>query len=187
MFKLRVGQKTGYEITKPEQEVVIRDSNGLLFYSTEAKTPKVKEFNLPPGEYIVDKGSFRSMPSPVNYPLMPLPGKERNRPIPTDFKIQYGNNPNKCSIIWPEKRIVFDYALQDYTRPERDFIRFHEYSHAHYFTEKYCDLKAGNYMILAGYNPIQIGMSQIDSLSGKQWQRKEFLTDMLIKTYGKYL
>jgi hypothetical protein len=186
-YKLHLGQKTGFRILRPEREVIIRDSRGLLFYTTEFKTPNVKEFNLPAGDFLIDSGVFKSMAFPVDYPLMTLPPKERNRPIPNDFKIVYGRNPNKCSIIWPEKKILFDSALLDYTTPERDFIKFHEFSHAHYVTEKYCDLKAANYMILKGYNPIQIGLSQIDSLSSKQAERKEFLVNMLCKTYSKYL
>lgn len=187
MYKINIGQKTGFKILRPEKEVVIRDDRGILFYSTEFKTPKVVEFNLPAGKYIVDSGYFRSMSNPVDYPLMPLPPKQRNRPIPHDFKMIWSKNPNKCSIVWPEKKIVFDVSLKDYSLPELDFIKFHEYSHANYHTEKYCDLKAANYMILKGYNPIQIGVSQIDSLSGKQSHRKEFLTNMICKYYKKFV
>jgi len=177
--------KTGFKILKPEKPVVIRDKNGMLFYSTEYKTPDISEFNLPAGEYYIDQGNFRSMFSPINYPLMPLPKKERNRKTPTDFKILWGDNPDKCSIDWINKTITFDHSLKDYSKPERDFIKYHEFSHADYKTEKYCDLKAANYMIANGYNPIQIGISQIDSLSPKQVERKEFLTNALIRTYGK--
>ena len=185
MFRLHIGQKTGFKILRPEKPVIIRDERGMLFYSTEDKVPNVSEFNLPAGNYIVDSGVIRSMFSPVNYPLLRLPRNERNRPIPKDFKIIWGKNPNKCSIIWPKKVILFDESLKDYTKPELDFIRFHEYSHANYLTEKYCDLKAANYMIKKGYNPIQIGLSQIDSLSGKQFNRKSFLVNAIVKTYGK--
>jgi hypothetical protein len=184
---MHLGQKTGFRILKPEKEVIIRDNNGRLFYTTEYKTPKVKFFNLPAGDYLVDSGVFKSMQSPVDYPLMPLPPKQRNRPIPKDFRLVWGRNPNKCSIIWPEKKILFDVSLQEYTKPELDFIKFHEFSHANYHTEKYCDLKAANYMLLKGYNPIQIGVSQIDSLSGRQSDRKNFLVDMLVKHYSKFL
>ncbi len=201
MFKLHIGQKTGFSILRPEREVIIRDESGRLFYSTESKTPDVKQFNLPGGQYLVDSGVFRSMPNPIDYPLMRLPPKERNRPIPNPNTVpmKWGVNPNKCSIVWrcdnmgnvienaPARHILADYALKEWTKPEQDFIRFHEYSHADYETEKFADFKAANYMILKGYNPIQIGMSQIDSLSGRQAGRKNFLVDMLIKHYGKYL
>lgn len=188
MYRIHLTQKTGFKVLKPEKEVVIRDEKtGLLFYSTEFKTPNVKEFNLPKGNYIVESGFIRPMLFCVDYPLIKLPKKERNRPIPHNFKIVYGKNPNKCSINWDEGKIIKDSAMKDWPRQENDFIYFHELSHAHYQTEGYCDLKAANYMILKGYNPIQIGLSQIDSLSPKQVARKELLVNALIKTYGKYL
>lgn len=199
MNRLFLDRKAGFRITRPEQPVIIRDSRGILFYTNEDKIPNVTEFNLPAGVYFVDKGFFRQIPNPINYPLIPLPVKERNRPIPKDFRIIYGNNPNKCSVIWPHvdpltgkkqpgKVIVFDESLREWPKADQDFILFHEYSHAHYKTEKYCDLKAVNYMIVKGYNPIQIGLSQIDSLSDAQRERKEFVINAIIKTYGgKYL
>lgn len=186
MRRLFVPVKSGFKITKPELPVVIRDERGLLFYSTEFKAPNVHAFNLPAGTYFVEQGQFGQMANPINYPLMPLPPHERNRPIPKHFKKVWGDKPRaKCQINWDTHTITFDYRLADYTLPEQDFIRFHEYSHAHYQTEKYCDLKAANYMIRKGYNPIQIGASQIDSLSSGQHERKRFLINQLIKTYGK--
>lgn len=128
------------------------------------------------------------MPNPVDYPLMKLPPHERERRIPKDFKIVWGRNPKKkCTINWGTKTIMYDVSLAEFTKPELDFIHGHELSHAHYTTEKYCDLKSGNYMIRKGYNPIQIAVSQIDSLDPKHHERKMFLVDQLKKTYGKTL
>lgn len=177
--QLTVGEKTGFKITNPQIPVIVRDCRGILFYSNEFQLPNVKEFNLPKGTYLVDSGFFTKMDMPVNYPLKKLPPAERNRPIPNDFTIIWGDNPNKCSVIWPRKVILFDESLKDYRLPELFFILYHEYSHASYKTEKFCDLKAYNYMIKKGYNPAQIGMSQIDSLSGEQWKRKQFLTNII--------
>lgn len=179
MRKLSVPVKSGFRITKPEIPVNIRDCRGLMFYTTEYLVPKVKEFNLPPGDYLVDGGYFTQMGEPIEYPLKKLPPHERERAKPHNFRIDWGINPNKCSIIWNEKRILFDNSLQDFTLPELYFILYHEYSHANYQTEKFCDLKAYNYMILKGFNPAQIGMSQIDSLSDKQYKRKAFLTNII--------
>lgn len=177
--QLTVGEKTGFKITYPAIAVIIRDCRGLLFYSTEYQLPKVTEFNLPCGTYLVDSGHFVKMNAPVNYPMKQLPPAERKRPVPNDFKILWGDNPNKCSVIWPRKVILFDRSLEDYRLPELYFILYHEYSHASYKTEKFCDLKAYNYMIRKGYNPAQIGMSQIDSLSSEQWKRKQFLVNVI--------
>lgn len=178
--QLSIHEKSGFKINNPQVPVIIRDCRGILFYSTELQTPNVKEFNLPPGQYLVDSGYFTKMNKPVNYPLKKLPPAERHRPIPSNFTIVWGDNPNKCSVIWPRKVILFDKSLEDYRLPELFFILYHEYSHASYKTEKFCDLKAYNYMILKGYNPEQIGMSQIDSLSSEQRERKRFLTNVII-------
>jgi hypothetical protein len=172
MRKLKIFEKTGFQVTDPYTPVVIRDFRGVLFYSTESLTPKVKEFNLPTGEYIVDCGKFRSKEFPVNYPLYKLPRFERNREKPYGFKIRFGHNPNKCTIFWHRKLILFDNALKDLPLPELDFIRFHEYSHARFHTEVFCDLMAANYMLCKGYNPSQIRQAPIRSLSDKQFKRK---------------
>lgn len=188
---LQVTVKTGFRITNPDVPVIIRDCRGLLFYSTELQVPRVKEFNLPPGKYLVDSGYFTTMSEPVDYALKVLPPAERHRPIPHNFPIVWGENPNKCSIIWPRSVtglpdspkqgfILFDRSLEEYRLPELFFILYHEYSHASYKTEKFCDLKAYNYMILKGYNPAQIGMSQIDSLNGPTAKRrKQFLINVI--------
>lgn len=177
--QLTVSVKSGFKINNPNVPVIIRDCRGILFYSTELQVPNVKTFNLPCGTYLVDSGFFTKMEKPVDYPLKKLPPVERNRPVPSDFKIIWGDNPNKCSVIWPRKVILFDGSLEEYRLPELYFILYHEYSHASYKTEKFCDLKAYNYMIKKGYNPEQIGMSLIDSLSEEQGKRKRFLVNVI--------
>lgn len=188
MQQLVIRQKTGFKITQPNTPVIIRDQRGLLFYSTEYKAPNASEFNLPPGTYFVQQGTFRSMSQPIDYPLMRLPPHERERRIPKDFKIIWGRNPKKkCTINWGTRTITYDKSLADYSQAELDFIHSHELSHAHYETEKYCDLKACNYMIRKGYNPIQTAVSQIDSLSPNHAERKMFIVEQLKKTYGNRL
>ena len=179
MFTLSVNKKTGFRITDPYKPVVIRDFRGVMFYDTEPILPRATEFNLPPGKYMVDAGQFKELPTPVNYSLLKLPPFERYYKKPYNFKIIFGYNPNKCTIFWDKKIILFDDALKDLPLPQLDFIRFHEFSHARFKTEKYADLMAVNYMLTKGYNPIQIGESPILSLSSKQYLRKQFLVDKL--------
>ena len=178
--KLVIDKKTGFRITQRETPVIVRDCRGLLFYSTELQVPNVREFNLPCGEYLVDSGYFTPMSEPVDYPLKSLPPFERDRPLPKDFVLTWGDNPNKCSIIWPAKTILFDRSLEEYRLPELFFILYHEYGHSKYKTEKFCDLYAYNCLIRKGFNPEQVGLSQIDSLSAGQWKRKAFLTNVII-------
>lgn len=192
---LTVTTKTGFRITHPEYPVNIRDCRGVLFYTTEPQVPRIHEFNLPQGRYLVDSGHFKPMAAPVDYPLKKLPPRERDRPVPYNFKLIWGDNPNKCTVVWsntpymgqpkpypeiPLKQfILFDKSLEDYRLPELYFILYHEYGHAKYKTEKFCDLDAYNRMIVKGFNPTQIGMAQIDSLSSEQERRKQFLVNVI--------
>jgi hypothetical protein len=169
---MTVLEKTGFRVKDPFSPIIIRDMRGIMFYNTLALTPKVKHFNLPKGDYLVDNGYFTKMDKPVNYPLYPLPKFERKRKKPYDFKIIFGNNPNKCTVYWYKKLIVFDNALKELPKPQLDFILFHEYAHARYTTEVYCDLMAANYMLTRGYNPSQIRVAPIKTLSDKQIKRK---------------
>lgn len=188
MTPLNLSQKTGFKIVKPEKPVIIRDEKGILFFSTEANTPRVTVFNLPAGKYWVETGHIRSLIEPINYGLMPLPRREYfDRQVPKNFKIIWARNPNKCTVDWDNKTITFDPSMKEWTKPELDFIKFHEFSHSDYETERFADLKSANYMILKGYNPSQIGIAQIDSLSPAQVGRKDFLSRMISKHYKNFL
>lgn len=170
---------TGFKVKDVTKPVVIRDSRHIIFYDTEPLLPKVEYFNLPPGIYWVDTGFFSEASFPRSYPLAKLPRPERNRPKPFDFEITFESNPNKCTILWDEKVIVFDNAFLDKPLPELFFVLYHEYGHSLYETEKYADLYASNLMKVRGYNPSQICYAHLDSLSAKQIARKEFVIDQL--------
>ncbi len=181
MRKLFVPKKTGFKNNMPYEPVIIRDSRGILFYTTEPFLPDkpVSKFNLPIGDYFIDKGSFSELETPVNYTLVTLPPRERRYPKPYDFNIVYANNPNKCSIIWNAKTIVFDYSLKDAPRYVKDFILGHEFGHQFYGTEKFADLWSANYMLKMGYNPSQIGSAPVTSLSDGAYERKKLMVKKL--------
>jgi len=181
MHPLTVTKKTGYKIKRPETPVVIRDFRGVLFYSTETLTPKVKEFNLPPGQYFIDSGVFYEMPEPVKYRLLPLPKSERNFSSPFDFKFTFGNNPHKATINFLNRTIFMDNSFREKSLPEIYFVLFHEFAHQYFKTEKYTDVLASNYMLLRGFNPSQIGRAHIMSLSNRQLDRKKFNVNHLIE------
>lgn len=184
MHKLVVMKKTGYQITDPQTPVIIRDNRGILFYSTEALTPKVKQFNLPTFgngmTYLVESGSFKEMPFPVPASYVKLPSLSRRFPSPFDFKILFGVNPNKCTVKWNEKEILFDNSFLEKPLPQIFFILYHEYAHAFFSSEVLCDRMAANYMLAKGFNPSQIGSSSITALSSKQLHRKNDLVQSLI-------
>lgn len=181
MRKFFVSKKTGFRNITPYNDIIIRDWRGVMFYTTEGITP-VNEFNLPEGNYLIQAGAFNPLEKPVDYKKIKLPPPERTSyPNPFKFKMVFGHNPNKCSIIWERKTILYDTKLLESPLYVLDFILFHEYSHRLYGTEKYADLSAANMMFLVGYNPSQIGYSPMDSLSESANSRKDFMVENLIR------
>jgi hypothetical protein len=180
MIPLIISKKTGFKNMSPSKVIIIRDFRGVLFYSTEGLNI-VKEFNLPPGTYFIDSGNIKPLKIPVSYKMAKLPIAERNLKPPFNFTVMFSENPNKCSIIWGEKTIIFDTKLKEKTLPELDFILFHEFAHSRYKTEKYADLCATNLMKKRGYNPSQIGMAPITSLSEMQFSRKQNIVNNIIR------
>jgi len=186
MYALNIAKKTGFTVVDRNTPIVIRDNRGILFYDTTPITPRVQKFNLPRGKYIVDSGNFKIRPKPVKYRLAELPiyCNRVGYPSPSKFKIMYGDNPNKCSVIWDKKVIVFDNSFKEKPRSHVYFILMHEWAHR-YFNgqrEDCCDIWASNAMKILGYNPSQIGLAQIYSLSDAQNFRKNVLVNKLIKS-----
>ena len=129
----------------------------------------------------MDTGNIRPLTRPVKYKLYRLPKIERKYPSPYNFKIIFGYNPNKCTVSWIKKTILFDDNLKEKTVPELFFILYHEYGHKKYKTEKYADLYATNMMLKKGYNPSQIGAAPVTSLSSKQLPRKKYIVNKILK------
>jgi len=183
--RLVLKDKTGFRNINGTP-VVILDSRGVIFYDTRVLEDIVWEFNLPAGEYYLERGKISEMAEPVQYDLMPMPKPERNRQgDPTLFKIQFANNPNKCTIDWKKRSITFDESMRDWPLPTMVFILYHEHAHKYYETEAICDRYAANKMLDAGYNQSQIGEA-ILSLSDKQYPRKEYLIESLLGSADHY-
>jgi hypothetical protein len=181
MRQLILNKKTGFRNVTPTRPVIIRDFRHKIFYSTVGLSP-VKMFNLPIGTYFIDQGNIKKMAYPVEFKYSELPTPERKFKSPSNFSIQFGYNPNKCTIKWLEDTILFDNALRDEPLPSIYFILYHEFGHARYKTEKYADLYASNMMIKRGYNPSQIGKAPITSLSEMQYERKKHIVKRLINS-----
>jgi hypothetical protein len=176
-----IKHKTGFESLEPKKPIIIRDFRGRIFYDTRDLQKPVLKFNLPEGKYSIESGTIKAMPDPVKFSLSKLPKPERYYSDPTTFKIVFGINPNKCSIIWKKKTILFDNAFKSALLPEIFFILYHEYGHSLYKTEKYADLFSTNKMLKKGYNNSQIGKAHITSLSERQVERKNFITNKVLK------
>lgn len=173
---LIVDSKTGFDVRDVYTPINIRDERGLLFYSTEGLLPKVTKFNLPKGKYYVDSGNFAPSLLVRSYGPVKMPPRERFfYPDPTNYTVIFRDNPNKCEVDWNNEQIIFDKSFEEKPLPQVHFIMYHEFGHRFYGTEKYCDLYAKRCMLSVGYNPSQIGEAQIDSLSDKQIDRKNFI------------
>src|SRR5882672_5210205 len=180
LYKLTTDRIRGCKVSNPYTPVLIRDTRGIMFYSTETMTPRIKTFNLPPGDYI-HNGNFTLLDSPIPIKLIKLPKPERKFKPPTDFQIVFDRKPSKCTIYWDEKKIVFDNDFLNKPKPFLFYILYHEYGHSLYETEHYADIFAANLMKKHGYNTSQIGYAQLQSLSPTQRFRKQFLINNLIK------
>jgi len=176
-----LNRKTGFESLEPKKPIIIRDFRGRIFYDTSELEKPVKRFNIPEGKYSIDSGTLKRLKEPVKFSLSPLPLPERIYPSPYKFKILFGVNPNKCSIIWKKRTILFDNSFKSAPLPSIFFILYHEYGHQLYKTEKYADLFSTNEMLKKGFNNSQIGKAPIVSLSSKQIDRKKFITGHILK------
>ena len=182
MYRLNIPEKTGFRVLNPNAPILIRDKWGKLFYTTETMTPKVRAFNLPRGEYIVETGLISEEKIPVIFKLPTMPSPERVLPFdPSTFKIIFAPNPSKCTINWFTRVIKFDTSFKEKSIPVFRYILYHEFGHKFFKTEKYCDLFAVCKMLNEGFNPSQIGRAQIETLSDKADYRKIFIINNLIK------
>lgn len=174
-------KKTGFEIVDENKPVVIRDERGLLFYNTEPYTPRIKYFNLPAGfTLFLEVGNIRSLKAPIKQPYQKMPVRQRFRENPENFALDFGDNPNKCSIIWPSKLIFFDKSYLEKPIPFCYFTLFHEFGHQFYKTEEYADMYSRNKMLKMGFNQSQVGEAIIDLLSPAGFDRKESIVNSLI-------
>ena len=183
MRALILEQKTGFSSSLP---FVIYEPSGLVFYSSDF-TDKIKngqrlDFNLPAGEYKYD-GSFIKLPSPVPVVNIILPPKERNFEVKR-YEIKFGDNPSKCTIYYKEGIILFDNSFKNQPLYIKYAIYFHELGHHYYKTEAKADLYSAKKMLEKGFNPSQIGLASLESLSSASLERKMKTVNTLTNNEG---
>lgn len=185
MRDLILEEKTGFLSILP---FTIYEPDGKIFYSSDftdhiEKGEKL-EFNLPAGEYKYD-GSFIKLPSPVAVKTVTLPQHERNI-AKKRYNIEFGDNPNKCTIFYDEGLILFDSSFKNKPLYIKYAIYFHELGHHWYKTEWKADLFAAKKMLDKGFNPSQIGLASIESLTNKpdSFDRKMKTVNMLTNNKG---
>lgn len=183
MRDLILEKKAGFMTSLPFNIV---DNRGIEFYTSDftdhIKEGKTLKFNLPAGIYKYD-GSFVKLWSTVPVNFIMLPPRERNIEQKT-YKIEFNNNPNKCTIFYKLGVIVFDYSFMNEPLYVKYSIYFHELGHHYYKTEYKADFYACKKMLDFGFNPSQIGRTALDTLSNKSFGRKVEIVKLLTNNEG---
>lgn len=189
-MKLDLKEKTGFRNINYGEPIIIWDHRNIPFYDSRYLNKPVKCFNLPKGRFNIISGKIAKTVRPYEYQKFNLPKPQKNKPLPHDFKVIFTDTPHKALIDWEKKEIIFDNYFKLRPLPEVLFIFFHEMGHSKWGgyipgtkqyndAEHYCDMFAHNMMLEEGYNPSQIGLSPIKSLSDRQPKRKEKLIDKM--------
>jgi len=183
MKDLILEEKTGFSSLLPFE---IFEANGNLFYSSDFTEHISKgerlDFNLPAGEYRYN-GSFIKLPFPVKVLNIVLPPKERNYERKR-YEIRFSDNPNKCTIFYKEGLILFDNSFKNKPLFIKYMIYYHELGHHFYKTESKADLYGVKMMLDKGFNPSQIGLASLESLSNDSFDRKMKTVNVLTKNKG---
>lgn len=192
MNRIELDEKTGFQNLSKKEPIVIYDNRNIPFYDSRFIKKPVDYFNLPAGKFKILSGNFIPLSKPREFKKFNLPKAERNKPFPGDFEVLFAPNPHKALIDWDNKRIIFDTQFKTKPLPELMFIFFHEIGHHKWGghmpgSSKYdeaehnCDMYSHNMMIDEGYNPSQIGLAPIETLSFKQQIRKKKLINKMLK------
>ena len=183
MSKMILQEKAGFQSSMPFN---IYEPDGKLFYSSDFTDHIEKgerlDFNLPAGEYTFD-GSFIKLPYPVKTSFITLPQKERNF-TKKRYDIEYGTNPNKCTIYYERGLILFDNSIMSKPLYVKYGIYYHELGHHFYETEWKADLYSAKMMLDKGFNPSQVGRVVTEGLSEKSMDRILRLVSELTKNVG---
>jgi len=183
MIDLILEERTRFSTILPFE---IYEPSGQIFYSSDftdvISKGKKLEFNLPAGIYKYN-GSFIKLAFPVKTLDILLPSKERNF-VKKRYDIQWGNNPDKCTIFYDKGLILFDNSLKSLPLYVKYGIYFHELGHHYYKTEYKADLFSAKKMLDKGFNPSQIGRVALESLSNNSMERKMKIVNTLTKNLG---
>lgn len=176
---LRVHKKTGY--ISQDAKIRIYDHRNRPFYFKRVNNGFIC-FNLPKGVYYTNN-AIKELAKPVVYSLPEIPQPNRYKKLPEKpFKIRFGVNPNKCSVLFMKNEIFFDNQFKQYPKGFIEFIIRHEYGHFLYGgfargsaeydkAEANCDTLARRLMLIEGYNPSQLDIITRLTLSSKQGLR----------------
>jgi len=179
--RLVITEKTGFTSLLPFK--IYDAKTGFLFYADffvkQIAKGKRLNFNLPKGVYFYE-GFITKLPKPVETRVIDLPEPERNIPY-REYKILFAPNPNKCTIFYKKGEIIFDTMFKNVPLYMRFGVYFHEMGHLLYSTESKADLFAAKMMLDLGFNPSQVGYTNLEMLSERQKERKKEIIDKLTR------
>jgi len=171
-MRLKVNRIKGFSFDGQRGITILKD--GELFYQNAPKNGNPLTFNLPAGDYVVRTfDGILKVTKPLKYTgqKLPKPTVKRNKVDSFEPHELFGNNPNKCSVVFKRRPIFFwdrDF-YKTLNHCEREFIKGHELGHYYYGggeeNEKNCDLYSIDRMMKLGYNPSQIYTSSEYTLS----------------------
>lgn len=161
----------------------IYDNRGVLFYSSNftllGKSGKPVKFSLPIGVYNVTGIIEKTKPFKINLPNLPKIERLKKH---GSFNLSFDENPNKCTINYKNRTIIFDNKFKTYPSYVLFFILYHEYGHLLYSSEFKADCAAVYIMLLKGFNKSQIGLAPFETLTqNESFKRKLNVVKILSK------
>lgn len=163
----------------PHKNIIIYDERGVLFYNSEWAKKFTGIFSLPIGVYSSNV-EFKVL-RPLKRKKLKLLRIERNKGHEwSKFKIEFYENPHKCTIYHKRKLIVFDNKFKTAPKFQLMFVLLHEKGHNYYKSEEKADWYAIRGMWIRGFNKSQIGLAPLITLSEKNLKRKQIVINFLI-------
>ena len=188
MRKFQTGSGKGFVCY--DEQVIVLDSRGFLFYCHENRYGEQLHFNLPAGSY---SSANHLIEAPVKkYRSLQLPVFEKSCHAGNRVEvISEKNSLHKCSVEFHPgvTKIFCDEKILTGARLFEAFIFGHELYHCKYYTEEYCDLGSADIMLKNFFNPSQcilaVSMSMMygrDDLD----KRKDYVITEIKKAFPQW-
>lgn len=176
MKKLIINSKSGFKT--PDKRIKIYDQRNVIFYDSIWTKNFNGFFYLPKGVFFTDNNFFKIKYKPRK--VKKLPKNERDLKHDwTNFRIIFKYNPHKASILHNKATIIFDNSFRKAPLFQLVFILLHEKGHRYFKTEEKADAYAVRAMIKRGYNPSQIALAPLFTLSNDNMSRKRNVLNIL--------
>lgn len=164
----------------PDRHIKIYDERGIIFYDSNWCGKFKGIFYLPKGKYFT-KNRFKKIKYKKRRVFKNPPNERDLKHDWSAFRIIFRPNPHKASILHNSNTIIFDTSFKKAPRFQLIFILLHEKGHNYYKTEHKADGYAVRAMLKRGYNPSQIALAPLFTLSNDNLERKKIVFEKLKK------